>query len=223
MRVWIFGNAALVVVTLLSCSAAWAQVQVNAPGVYVGIGRTPWFNDPVVRRELRINDTQYDRLVRDYNQSWEAYNKGVTELKKDLTDEQRRQRMHELSSSFYGNFSKGLDDVFTEPAARSRYNQLYWQYRGYGAFDDPTIAKKLDLSAEQRASIRRYEAEYNQELRDMRRDYAKDRVGVGRRYNTWWKQTRDRINEVLTPQQRTSWGEFVGDPYDFPVNVYVGE
>src|SRR5690348_7906681 len=117
MRVGIFGNAALVVVTLLSCSAAWAQVQVNAPGVYVGIGRTPWFNDPVVRRELRINDTQYDRLVRDYNQSWEAYNKGVTELKKDLTDEQRRQRMHELSSSFYGNFSKSLDDVFTEPAA----------------------------------------------------------------------------------------------------------
>ena len=223
MRAGLFRNAAAIVVTVLSCATAFAQVQVNAPGVHVGVAKTPWFSDPAIRKELRLNDTQYERLTRDYNQAWETYNKNVAELKKDLTEEQRRQRMQELSNSFYGTFNKGVDEVFTEPAARNRYNRLYWQYRGYGAFDDPVIAKKLDLSAEQRAAIRRYEAEYNQELRDMRRDYATDRAGVTKRYGTWWQRTRDRINETLTPQQRTTWSEFVGDPYDFPVTTYFGE
>jgi Spy/CpxP family protein refolding chaperone len=223
MRAKPFGIAAVAVAAVLSCSSAWAQVQVNAPGVYVGVGRSPWFTDPAVRRELKVNETQYNRLVKDYNQAYETYNSDVAALKKDLTEAQRRQRMLELSNNFYGTYSKSLDDVFTEPAARRRYNQLFWQYRGYGAFDDPTISKKLDLTAEQRESIRRYEDKYNRELAEMRTAYAKDRPAVGRRYASWWKQTRDRINSTLTAQQRQAWSDFVGDPYDFPVTVYFGE
>jgi hypothetical protein len=223
MRAGLSGNAAVTMVAVLACSTALAQVQVRAPGVHVGVARTPWFSDPAIRRELKLNDTQYERLTRDYSQAWETYNKNFAELKKDLTEEQQRKQMQELSNSFYGTFNKGVDEVFADPVARSRYNRLYWQYRGYSAFDDPVIEKKLDLTAEQRAAIRRYEAEYDQQLRDMRRDYAKDRAGVTKRYGTWWQQTRDRINETLTPQQRTTWAEFVGDPYDFPVTAYFGE
>ncbi|MEQ1830538.1 MAG: hypothetical protein ABL921_31570 [Pirellula sp.] len=196
-----------------------ASVNANS-GFYVGIHQTPWFGNPTVRQQLQLNDEQFNQLNKGYTQSWNRYNQGLTGLDKSLADDLRMQRQLELSGSFNQDFSKSVDGVFSDKAARRRYNQMDWQYRGYGAFNDPTVQQQLKLNDEQRQTFNKYQNEWNQQMNTWQRDLANDRNGVASRWRDARNEWRNRINSTLTPEQSTMWTDMIGKPYDFPADVY---
>ena len=225
---------ALGVVSLGGAVAAYAQAELNQNqqslrrnpgdnaqgGGYGGIDQTPWFSNPMVRQQLQLNENQFNQLNQGYTQSWSRYNQGLTGLDKSLAENARLQRQQELSGSFNKDFSKSIDDVFTDKAARQRYNQMDWQYRGYGAFNDPTVQQQLKLNDEQRQKFNQYNNEWNQQMGTWQREFGNDREGVNSKFSIARKEWQNRIDSTLTPDQRTMWRDMSGKPFDFPADVY---
>ena len=185
-----------------------------------GIQRAPWFRNQQIQKQLQLNEEQYRRLNQSYMRSWEQYNKGLSGLDGNLNEQQRMQRLQEMNGLFHKDFSKSVDEVFADRAARQRYNQMEWQYRGYGAFNDPTLQQQLNLEQEQRQKLARYQREWNDQLRTWRREYAKNGDGVNNRFREAYREQQERINAILTPQQRKMWTDLRGKPFEIPTDVY---
>ena len=230
-RLLVAAVAAASVVDVDSASAQ-ARVGVQAGGVNVRAGgrggyrlygSRPWFGNAAVRRQLKIDDDQYNTLNKAYVQYWTPYNQVVVGVPADLDEQQRQQRIAAAYGTFHKDFNTASAKVFVDPDIRNRYNQLNLQYQGYAAFNDPTVQTRLRLTDEQRQNFNRYYTDWNKQMNTYADEYAKDRDGVNRQFSTSWKQQRDRINETLTPEQRKSWNEMTGESYDFPADAYFDE
>jgi hypothetical protein len=221
--------AAFVAVSLFSVADdASAQVRAGARigGNRIGFnlyGRRPWFGNAGVRRQLKIDDSQYNTLNNAYTQYWTPYNQAVVAIPADVDEAQRQQKI----AAAYGTFNKGFNQatakVFVDPDLRNRYNQLHLQYQGYGAFHDPTVQERLKLTDEQRQNFNRYYTDWNKQMNTYAQEYATNPETVNKQWGDTWKQTRSRINETLTPEQRKTWNEMTGEAYDFPADAYFDE
>jgi len=192
-------------------------------GGYQGAyGQTPWFSNQAVRQQLKFDDTQYNKLNKAYGESWQRYQNQMAEINKnkDLTDAQRAQRMSDLQREFGTNFSSTTNQVITDPTQRERYNQLYWQYLGYDAFNDPMVQQKLNLTDEQKQKLGQYSREWGTQMNDYSRGYATDREGTSKKFNESRKQANERINSILTKEQQQTWHQMIGDPYNFEPSTY---
>jgi len=185
-----------------------------------GIQQTPWFNNPDIRQQFKMNDDQFNRLNSAYQEAWNRYQKGTGQLDKTLTDDQRRQRMGELEQGFYKDFSAATNNIISDPQQRQRYNQLDLQYRGYGAFNDPTLTERLKLTPEQRAKFNEFGQDWSKRMNELGTTYQTDREGANKRFSKMQGEMGERINSVLTPEQQKTWRQMTGDPYNFSPNVY---
>ena len=203
------------------------NVQAGVPGANVQVGtyngyysQTPWFSHPTVREQLQLNEQQYNQLNQDYRQAWNRYYQGWSKLDQNLTPAQRQQREAELRAGFQKNFSPTVTTVFADPASRQRYNQLYWQYQGYDAFQDPTLQQQLNLTAEQQQQLNQYGTAWNTQYNTWRNDYPNNRETIGQKFRESRREARQRINDTLTPAQRKTWNNLIGQPYEFDNDVY---
>lgn len=203
--------------------AGGVNVQAGRGGGYRLYGRRPWFGNAAVRRQLKIDDNQYNTLNNAYVQYWTPYNQVVVGLPADLDAQARQQKIATAYGTFNSGFNTASAKVFVDPDIRNRYNQLNLQYQGYAAFNDPTVQQRLKLTDEQRQNFNKYYSDWNTQMNTYANEYAKDREGVNKQFSTAWKQQRDRINETLTPDQRKSWNEMTGESYDFPADAYFDD
>jgi len=202
-----------------------AQGQAGSGGQKGGagtIGQTPWFSNQGVQKQLNLNNEQLGQLNKAYGQAWGSYQKGLSQLGNDtnLSATDRAQRMRDLEANFHKSFSSGINDSITDPAARQRFNQLSWQYRGYGAFSDPMVQQKLNLTAEQRQKLNEYQQDWTTRMNELNPTFSKDATAGGKRFSEMQKQADERINSVLTPEQRQTWQQMIGERYNFEPGAY---
>jgi len=228
------GIGALGLVAFGSAATALGQSQVNPNqqrqgsnaslgangGYFYGVNQSPWFSNAAIRQQLQLNENQYNQLNKAYTQSWSRYNQGITGLDKSLAEQERLQQQRGFADSFNKEFGSAIDETFTDASAKQRYNQMDWQYRGYGAFNDPTIQQKLNLTAEQRQQFSNYQNEWGQQLSTWKSEYPNDREGVSSRFRDGRLGWQKRIDSTLTPDQRTMWRDMSGKPFDFPIDIY---
>ena len=205
-----------------------ARAQIGAPAGASddGIGeagyysRNPWFSNPSVRQELKLNDDQYNALNRQYEQAWVEYNKNRTVIDSSLSLQKQAQREAALRQSFHKQFSPAVEATITDQAARDRYNQLHNQYRGYSAFQDPTLQQELNLTPEQQQKLDQYNADWNKQVANWRTDYPVKRETVAKQMRDARQAARRNIDGTLTPAQRARWNSLMGQPYEFHPDVY---
>ncbi|WP_010586117.1 hypothetical protein [Schlesneria paludicola] len=193
-----------------------------AMDTYSGIYQTPWFNEPSIRQQLQMNDAQYDQLNQAYVTNWNRYNARINQIRNDKTldSQQREDRLEQLNNSFHDSFSNSARSVLADEAARQKYNQMYYQYRGYGAFYDPDVQQKLNLSETQRQSIREAGRQWNRQMGRYNRDYVSDPDVVLKRFNESRSEYSEGLKKILTPQQEEQWREIAGNRFEIPANVY---
>jgi hypothetical protein len=187
--------------------------------VFGGWNRQPWFADARVREQLGLNNDQFDQLRNSYSRSWEGYERGLTGFQSDLTDEQRSVRRRELGQQFQNDFTSSLDQLLVDPAQRQRFGQLYLQYQGFNAFNEPTVQQRLNLTDRQLDQLSRLQQEWNEQMQALSQDWGRDRDGSAR-FNELRQQASERIGNVLTDQQRRIWLEMLGRPFGFPPEAY---
>ncbi len=184
------------------------------------IRQNPWFSNKEIRQQLKLNDDQYNRLNKSYGEAYTRYEQSLNNLAPSLTPEQKAKQQQELQQNFYRDFSTVTNDVITDQETRNRLNQLNLQYRGYDAFRDPTVQEKLNLSEEQRTKLMQYNDEYTKAMNDLNRDYTTDQTGVDKRFNELRKNEVGRMEQILNENQRQTWRQLTGDPYNFQSSIY---
>jgi hypothetical protein len=204
-----------------------AQVGIGAQGQaginnnnFSGIRQQPWFNPRVIRQQLNLNDDQFNQLNRSYGEYWNRYNQGMSQLGRDLNEQQRMQRLRELEGNFQRDFSTSTNRVFTDPQQRERFNQLYLQYQGYGAFSDPRIQQQLNLTPQQRQRLNELNTEWNSQMGRLGTEFRTGDEGVTNRMRTLQQQFNQRFNTILNDEQRQTWQGMVGEPFNFPPEVF---
>jgi hypothetical protein len=194
--------------------------QVPSAGFGIGqgtnIGRTPFFTDPRVRQQLNLDDTRFNELHRARQEAFMRFNQGVTGLNPNLTEQQRMQQMMALENQFNQNFNTALDTTFTDPRLRNRFNQLNWQFQGFGAFTDPFVRQQLDLTPQQQRQFRQLNTEWRRQLQRLRRAGNDQNPGLTQEQIAQMQQQfRQQIQTLLTPEQQQNWNQLIGQP--FPV------
>lgn len=178
------------------------------------INQTPFFSDPGLRTHLRLTDDQFTRLNTIHTDQFNRFNTARGQLGADLTDQQRAQRMQELSTTFFRDFGTAANEVLSADQ-RQRFNQLGLQFRGFDAFNDPAVQQQLRLNEKQLEQFRRLGQDFNTQLSEISRGFETDRAGATRRFNDLRTNMGDRINSVLTNEQRTNFRGMVGEPFNF--------
>ena len=190
---------------------------------YNRIGKTPWYHAPGVQEELKLNDEQYKQLSDSYGKAWTQYNQGVTDLDRNLTDEEKVQRRQALSRNFQKEVNKSADTVLIDPALRARYDQLYLQHQGYSAFNDPDVQARLKLTAAQRSKFMEGDRAWNRDMHSWRRDYDRDPTLLGEHFGITQDRYHATVEELLDDDQIATWKSMTGERYKWTPSAYYGK
>jgi hypothetical protein len=215
-------------IAFAAASLAHAQVQPTAQPATPqtnppqnGVSPTPWFADPQARQHLKFNDSQFNGLNQAYQNAWTNYQKGVNGIDSTSNAAQRQERLNELRQNFYNDFSQAPDLYLKDPAQRQRFDQLHWQYRGYGAFSDPSVADRMKLTPAQREKLNAYQQDWYAQMNKLAPTYQMNPDQVVGQFNKLQAQNAAQINSVLTPAQRQTWQQMTGSPYTFSPGAYL--
>jgi len=200
--------------------------QQGQPGIKSGTGgvpnqqisgyngaQTPWFNNPDVRKQLNLNNDQYNGLNKSYEQYWSQYQKGLSGLG-NMDEQTRAQQAQELRNNFNSQVMKSAQGVLT-PEQVQRFNQLNLQSQGGNAFNDPTVQQKLNLTADQKAKLRALSQQQDQTMSNLQKQYGTDPQAARQQYDASRKQYNDSVNAILNQQQQQTWQQLTGQPYTF--------
>jgi hypothetical protein len=135
--------------------------------------------------------------------------KGVAEEIK-LTDDQK----NKMVDAQWKAIAMVLDDGQVK-----RLKQLDLQQRDYRAFTDAKVQEALKMTDQQKESIKTIIADYDKEVTEMVKDFGKGGKGGGggfEKMQTLQKETKERVQGVLTKEQKRQWTEMLGDTFEFP-------
>jgi hypothetical protein len=137
------------------------QAAVVSPG---NLNQTPWFSNPAVRQHLKIDGDQFSGLNNAYQSAWANYQKGINSIDANASAATRQQMMSQLQQNFYNDFAPATTKYLPDVTQRQRFNQVYWQHRGYGAFSDSTVADALNLSPAQRDKLNQHYQDWSTQV-----------------------------------------------------------
>ena len=140
------------------------------------------------------------------------------DVKKELevTDEQ----MEKLPAEVLVAISRVLNEKQFK-----RFKQLELQQRGTNAFKDAAVQKALNINDEQKKSITTILDASAKEIADLGfggfGGFGKG-GGNQEKIDGIRKDTKEKINGILTKQQRSSWRDMVGDEFTFTQPTFPG-
>jgi len=174
------------------------------------------FSDPGIQKQLNLNNDQLTQLNNSFGTSFGTFNKGLGSMSQlNLSDQQRAQQTQGLTNTFNSQFGTAAQGILN-PEQFQRFNQLQLQSRGAAAFSDPQLSQKLNLTQAQQQQLQNIASQEWQQLNQIYNMAGTDPTKATSQYDTFRKQQAQTINSILTPEQRQTWQQMVGQPYDFP-------
>jgi hypothetical protein len=165
-----------------------------------------------VQKELKLDDQQVEK-AKEFAEK--AREKG-TELRSKLEglegDEARTKRaeitkeMNEMAMKAFGEFLK--------PEQVTRIKQISHQTMGAMAFNDPEVAKKLNLTDSQKSEIHSIAQESQSKMTELRSEFQNDRVGAMKKMAEIRKETLEKVTAKLNDEQQKTWKELLGAPFE---------
>jgi len=181
--------------------------------MYGSISQTPWFSSSDVRSQLKLTDEEYNKLNSAYTNAWNTYEREMQGLE-NVPAQQRAEDMRKIRSTFNQSINQAAQSTLKGDQL-NRYNQLYLQYQGPEAFGDTAVSQKLNLTDAQKKAFSEYGNEYDENFNRIYGTTGSDRDTATRQYNEFRMQSQNRINDILTPEQRQTWTQITGQSFNF--------
>src|SRR5262249_37630555 len=124
---------------------------------------------------------------------------------RDLSNEERQKLLRTVGEES----QKAIAGVLDEKQMK-RFKQIGWQASGANALNDPDVQKTLKLSDEQKKKLQDIIADSTRKMRE-----AFQGGGGREKIQEIRKETQDKANGVLTDEQKKSWKEMQGAPFEF--------
>jgi Spy/CpxP family protein refolding chaperone len=212
----LFGKTVLAVgLVVLTAAPAWAQQGKGRGGFGLrggAGGGAMLLNNKGVQKELKVTDEQASKLD---TLATELRDKGREDFQKlrDLSPDERREKMREITQTQHAALMKGLTEIL-KPDQIARFEQIQVQAAGPAAFEMPRVREKLKLTDDQKSKIREIEQDSAGAMREAFQGFQDDREGTMKKIAELRKQTSDKIHAVLTDEQKSTWKELTGAPFE---------
>src|SRR5262249_19000190 len=88
------------------------------------------------------------------------------------------------------------------------------QQRGVQAFMDSEVEKKLKLTGEQKDKLKTIQEDATKEMREIFQNAGADRAAAMEKIRTLRKESLDKASGVLTDEQKKTWKDMTGEPFE---------
>lgn len=192
--------------------AAPASAQQGRGGRGFGGGGANLLSNKSVQKELKVTDEQAEKLNAFGREMMEKQREEFEGLR-DLSQEERREKMQELARTRAAELVKGMGGIL-KPEQVKRFEEIQLQQSGAGAFSSPRVQEKLKLTDDQQSKLREINQESGQSMREAFQDNPSDREGAMKEIAALRKQATEKAVGVLTDDQKKAWKEMTGEPFE---------
>jgi hypothetical protein len=190
---------------------ATAQVPAVQPGMTMGVP-VAMLGDTEVQQELKLDESQIQKS-KDLIEATRQKAFGNRDRILKLPEAERMPKQKELQRAMNEESMKKAGE-FLKPEQHARLYQLEIQRRGFNAFFDPEITKKLGITDEQNENVKAIVAGEQIAVRALLEAAAEGKAGLPR-VAVLRKATLARIIGILTDDQKKKWKEMTGEPFEF--------
>jgi hypothetical protein len=162
--------------------------------------------NPGVQKELKVTDEQKDKLKEAATKVREDHKDDFAKFR-DLSDEEKQKLMKAVSEETDKALGKVLDDK-----QMKRLRQIGLQQQGAFAFMNPEIQGKLKLTNDQKEKIKTINEEAGQKMRELFQGGFNEEART--KMTQLRKETMDKITGAMTDDQKKTWKEMTGEPFE---------
>jgi hypothetical protein len=193
----------VIAVALAALVASPALAQRRPRGPRGGGSGYMWLGQKSVQEELKLSDDQVKQVKEQQDKSRKAF-----EGLRDLSREERGPKIQELMKENEKAYAKILDKKQTARLKQIGL-QLSLRFQGAGVLSNPDVAKKLELTDDQKKGLKTIQD-------DIRKEAGEIFQGEGTREEKFkkvgelQKTATAKALKLLTDDQRKTWKEMTG-------------
>jgi len=166
-------------------------------------------NNESVQKELKLDSEQVDKIKAAIAKVRQQHEEDFTKLR-DLDQEEQRTKRQELTKTVSEELLKSAGGILT-PDQVKRLKQIDLQQAGTRAFTRADVEKGLNLTADQKEKIKAISEDAAKEMNELRQ--AGGGQGNREKMTELRNQTNGKIQAVLTDDQKKTWKEMTGEPF----------
>jgi len=196
-------------VVALMAVPGWAQ-QGRGGRFGGGGGGAALLSNKSVQKELKATDEQAEKLNAFARETMEKQ-RGEFQKFADLSQEERREKMRETARTRAVELHQGMSKIL-KPEQVKRFEEIQLQQSGVAAFMMPRVEERLKLADDQKSKLREISEEAMRgafqgggqgDPEEARKKRAETR-----------KQSTEKALAVLTADQKKTWKEMTGEPFE---------
>jgi hypothetical protein len=126
-----------------------------------------------------------------------------------------REKMQEAFKEIASETEKFVKDTL-KPEQQKRLKQIQRQQAGIRAFQEEDVAKALKLTDEQKSDIGKLSEDIQNQGRELFQSAQGDREKmqeIRKKMETLNKEAMEKVQKMLTPDQKKEWKELTGEPF----------
>jgi len=205
-------------VSLLGWAVSPASAQQSGQGRRAFGGQAGLLLNSSVQKELNLTEEQTTK-IKDAVKQVRDKHKDELEKLRGLSREERREQREQNAKLFQAiseETNKALAGVL-KPEQETRLKQITLQTSGARAFQNPEVQKSLKLTDDQKAKIKTIGEDAGKEMREVFRNAGGDFKAAGEKMTALRKETMEKVQNVLTSEQKKTWKDMTGKPFEIKV------
>jgi Spy/CpxP family protein refolding chaperone len=183
-------------------------------GMMGGGGGMAVLSNPAGEKELSLTDEQKEKIADIRQNMMSDMRDKMQSIGQDASPQERMQKMQEVMRELNSGLDKDVKEVL-KPEQYTRYQEIKLQSMGLDAFSDPEVAKKLELTDEQKEKLETLTNETRQETMETMqaaRDSG-DFQGAMGKVREIRDKALDDAKALLTEAQKETWSKLTGKPF----------
>jgi Spy/CpxP family protein refolding chaperone len=207
---------------LAATAMAQGQGQRGGPGGRggMGMGGPMILGAQAVQEELKLTEEQKGK-VQEMVEGLREEMMGLREKMADVAQEERFAKMREFMEETNAKARKELTSLL-KPEQMKRFEQVELQARGLQAFADAKVQEALKVTAEQKEKLEGLMTEVNEKRRTIMEDAQGDFQAAMGKFRELQNSTREKVMAMMTEDQKKSWKDMTGEPFEMPMGPGVG-
>jgi len=196
------------------------QGQQGRGGGAFGGGLAGLIENVGVQQELKLDKEQVEKAKVAVDKVREQHSADRAKLQ-DLSQEERREKSTAINQAVSHETMQALAEVL-KPEQITRFKQIELQRRGAEAFTETAVQKALQLTGAQKEKITTITADAAQQRRELFQGAGNQAQGGANRggaeaqqkMTALRKATVEKVSAVLTDEQKQTWKELIGQPFE---------
>ena len=165
-----------------------------------------------MQEELKITKEQKEKID-EANKKIQEKNRDTLAKLRDLSQEERRAKLQAIQKETTQELTKAADLTSEQ---KKRFGQIQLQQLRTRAFTNADVQKQLKLTDEQKETIKTAlkvgEEKIKEETKDL--DPRTDGQKIREIRQKVGKETQGKIAASLTSEQKKTWADMVGEPFE---------